>query len=236
LERSRVVYFVNGSISSWRVLFTLGELGLDYAPRRLRVMKEPKDTRAPSFLALNPRGKAPVLVEPDGIVLNESLAILPYLAMRYPLPALVPSPHQPRHLAEVLRLVQEAETFSCAYAPLEQLFVTPPLLASPDLKASIREAREHIAQELIWWNERAHTPFLAGDALSLADCSFYPVLAYLQRRGLSLAEYPQLLRYARDMEARPAARAARPLGWPLGDVGRVNLFALSRPLGGAPHL
>ncbi|HEX2689324.1 MAG TPA: glutathione S-transferase N-terminal domain-containing protein [Kofleriaceae bacterium] len=58
---ARALYLVNGSISSIRVLVALHEKSLPFEPRRLRVMREPRDTRTPAFLALNPRGQAPVL-------------------------------------------------------------------------------------------------------------------------------------------------------------------------------
>jgi len=48
----RALYLVNGSISSIRVLVALHEKGLAFEPRRLRVMREPRDTRTPAFLAL----------------------------------------------------------------------------------------------------------------------------------------------------------------------------------------
>ncbi|WP_437726065.1 glutathione S-transferase family protein [Sorangium sp. So ce861] len=99
MSAQRAVYFVNGSISSWRVLLAVREKGLAFEPRRLRVMREPRETRAPEFLALNPRGQAPVLVEPDGTVVNESLAILTYMEMRYPDPPLLPPPTEPGALA-----------------------------------------------------------------------------------------------------------------------------------------
>ena len=65
-EGGRTLYRVNGSISSWRVELALHEKGLSFEARRLRVMSTPKETRSPAFLAINPRGKAPTLVEPGG--------------------------------------------------------------------------------------------------------------------------------------------------------------------------
>ena len=190
MDGSRVVFWINGSISSWRVLLTAYELGLAFDARRLLIMGAVRQTRSPEFLRLNPRGKAPVLVEPDGTVLNESLAILHFLALRYPEPSLLPSPESPRALARVLALVQESETFANAYEPLEQLFLVSPKQASAELKSSLKEARDAVSQELSWWEARASDVFLAGPGLSLADCAFYPVLAYLQRRGLSLVGHP----------------------------------------------
>ena len=54
----RARYLVNGSISSIRVLIALHEKGLAFEPRRLRVMREPRDTRTPAFLALTKAGMA----------------------------------------------------------------------------------------------------------------------------------------------------------------------------------
>lgn len=48
--------------------------------------------RAPAFLALNPNGAVPVLVD-DGFVLTESVAILTYLCRRFDLPAYPADPH-----------------------------------------------------------------------------------------------------------------------------------------------
>ena len=56
-----------------RCLWMLEELGLPY--RQVRVT----DPRGPAFLALNPMGKVPVLVDGD-FVLTESVAINAYLA------------------------------------------------------------------------------------------------------------------------------------------------------------
>ena len=45
--------------------------------------------REPEFRRLNPFGQVPVL-EDDGVVIYESLAILEYLEERHPAPALLP--------------------------------------------------------------------------------------------------------------------------------------------------
>ena len=67
----RALYYVNGSIPSWRVMLLLRELGVDASLRRLRVMVTPKETQSPEFLAINPKGGTPTLVENDGTVLTE---------------------------------------------------------------------------------------------------------------------------------------------------------------------
>lgn len=53
--------------------------------------------RSPAYLALNPYGRVPTLVE-DDFVLYESTAILDYLEARFPAPALVPADARDRAL------------------------------------------------------------------------------------------------------------------------------------------
>lgn len=67
------------SINVRKVLWTLDELGLDFSREDWGLpLRDPKVTE---FLALNPNGQVPVLVE-NGFVLWESNAILIYLAER----------------------------------------------------------------------------------------------------------------------------------------------------------
>jgi len=76
-----------------RCLWAMEELGLEY--RQVAV----PDTKAKDFLALNPMGKVPVLVDGD-FVLTESVAINAYLGMLTP-NALVPA--DPRKQARVVQ-------------------------------------------------------------------------------------------------------------------------------------
>src|SRR5918993_5079955 len=76
-----------------RTLWMLGELGLnydhkDYLPRA-------PETRTPEFRALNPNGRVPV-IDDDGFVLSESMAINLYLAKRHKSPLY---PSDPRNEA-----------------------------------------------------------------------------------------------------------------------------------------
>ena len=76
-----------------RTLWMLGELGLnydhkDYLPRA-------PETRTPEFRALNPNGRVPV-IDDDGFVLSESMAINFYLAKKHKSPLY---PSDPRNEA-----------------------------------------------------------------------------------------------------------------------------------------
>ena len=62
--------------------------------------------RRESFLALNPAGEVPVLIEPDGVALSDGTAICEFLDETQPDPPLFA--HHPRENAEVRREVRRA--------------------------------------------------------------------------------------------------------------------------------
>lgn len=213
-------------MSSWRVLIALHEKGLLFTSKRLRVMRAEPETRTPEFLALNPRGKTPLLIEPDGTKINESLGILHYLQLRYPEPSLLPLPENHQEYANAIAWIQEAETFACAYEPIEYLFVKKPLDLNDEEKVEIKKALAAINFDLNLWEERASKySFIASESFTLADCSFYPTLAYMMRRGLSLDGFPNLSEYAVRISERSSAKFARPEGWDRS--AKTNLFQLA---------
>src|SRR6202000_1398712 len=66
-----------------KVSIMLEEIGLPYEPHTINIGKN--ETFAPEFLSLNPNGKIPAIIDPDGpggapLGLFESGAILQYLA------------------------------------------------------------------------------------------------------------------------------------------------------------
>ena len=64
---------------------------------------EPVWERRQPFLTLNPAGKVPVLVEPEGTILSDSMAITEFLDEVYPDPPLIGG--TPEERAEIRRLV-----------------------------------------------------------------------------------------------------------------------------------
>ena len=65
---------------AYRALWVAMELGLDY--EHLPIEIGDAGARSPEFLAINPNGRLPVIVD-DGFVLFESLAITLYLAKKH---------------------------------------------------------------------------------------------------------------------------------------------------------
>lgn len=77
------LYLLSGSPYGWRVQLALEFKGLAYRSRFL--IASEGETRTTEFLALNPRGKVPVLRANEDVV-YESLAVMAYLERRYPDP------------------------------------------------------------------------------------------------------------------------------------------------------
>ena len=85
----RALYTFFRSSTSYRVRIALSVKGLDWEPRYISLPK--MQHREAAYLDVNPQGLVPALVEDDGHVLAQSLAILEYLDEAYPEPPILPS-------------------------------------------------------------------------------------------------------------------------------------------------
>ncbi len=90
------------SNNSMRAQLCLDEKGLDYEYVMVDLFKG--EHKQPAFLAINPRGQVPALVDGD-VRIYESVAIVEYLEYRYPEPSLTPG--DPAKMATCLRLIAE---------------------------------------------------------------------------------------------------------------------------------
>src|SRR2546423_3820898 len=93
----RILYHLTLSPSARKVRLVLAEKNLDFTMKLEKVWE-----RRPEFLALNPAGEVPVLIEPDGTVLAGTDAIVEYLDEDYREKILIGI--NPIHRPEVRRL------------------------------------------------------------------------------------------------------------------------------------
>lgn len=193
---SLTVYWGSGSPFAWNVLLTLEYKGLPYASRRLDMGQG--EHKTPEFLALNPRGKVPVLVDGD-VVITESLAIVAYLDAKYPEKSVFGStPLEKARVMEALSSVQSYLEPAAFPIPLTVFFKPWDDAAHAAIRAGIAATTPELARiEALL----AAQPALAGQALSAADFRLYPVLQFFWRSWLVAEKkggVPELAALQRD--------------------------------------
>jgi glutathione S-transferase len=72
----RELYIISGSPPCWTVMLALEIKGLSYEQRRLDNAK--REQKSAAYLAINPRGQVPTLIDGD-VNVSETLAVLAYL-------------------------------------------------------------------------------------------------------------------------------------------------------------
>jgi glutathione S-transferase len=101
------LYYASGSPYAWRAWLALERKGIPYRHKLLSF--DVGHLKTPEYVALNPRQRAPVLVD-DDFALYESAAIVEYVEDRWPNgPALFA--HEPRERAIQRRMVHEADQY-----------------------------------------------------------------------------------------------------------------------------
>lgn len=188
-----------GPTRSIRVRWTLQELGVPFEAETVNLIKG--EHKSPAFLALNPAGKLPVLVDGD-LVLNESVAIAIYLAEKYPEKSLMPK--DPKARADLIRqlffIATELEQPLWRIARNTNVYPEPDRVAA-DIPVARRDFSEMAA---VMEKHMRGREFVAGDRFTVAD----PILAYtLDWANLEelLGDCPALRTYMDRMYARPQA-------------------------------
>ena len=207
-------YFGSGSPFAWKVWLVLEHKGIPYTPKRLSF--DADETRTPEFLALNPRGRVPTIVD-DGFALYESTAICEYLEEQYPQKQLLPKDAKGRAL--VRRLVGEADDslYKLESDLMDEVLYRP--AAERDQK-QIDDAKAKLREELAYWRDYLKGDFFAG-SLSLADFAIYPYLRMSVRveervagLGLKREELPaNLAAWLKRIEALPYFERTIPPHW-----------------------
>jgi GSH-dependent disulfide-bond oxidoreductase len=187
-------------------MILMEELGAKYDLRFVDFATS--EQKSPAFLKLNPNGKIPVLVDPDGPtgsehVVFESAAILIYLAEKFASP-LWPSDPVARSVCLQWLMFQMAS-------------VGPMMGQAGYFLRSAPEPQPHAVERFqsevrrifgVLETRLATTEYLAGD-YSIADIATYPwVFAGSPFVGLELDPYPAIQRWVERINVRPAVARA----------------------------
>jgi glutathione S-transferase len=184
-----------------RVLWMTGELGIPYEHKDW--LPRAPETRTPEFHALNPNYRVPV-IDDDGFVLSESMAINMYLAKKHVSPLY---PEDPRHEAlawqwslwETDRLDRQIVNYVRHTSALPEAERKPEVAA-----AAFREVAP--AMDVL---ETALTQsqWLAGPAFSVADLNVAGAL--YRALTIDISKWPHVDAWLKRCWDRPAAKKAR---------------------------
>jgi glutathione S-transferase len=214
------VFWGSGSPYAWRVLLALEYKRLPYNSHLLQFSKQ--EHKSHEMLALNPRGRVPVLKDGD-YVCFESLAILYYLDLKYPQPPIFG--RTPEEAGVIMRVI-------CEY----QAYIEPQLSAiaravfnhEGDLAGDeVTSAMHAVANEARTIEGRlSKGDWVVGEACSAVDMVIFPGIQLLKRalerpeaRALSSrfmpveVNYPALGRWLERMASLPGYERTYPPHW-----------------------
>ena len=183
-----------------RVFWVCEEMGVPYETSPV--------TFPPSaeYLALNPLGSVPFLQD-DGVAINESIAMMLYVAQRYGPTPLLPANDDP-NLAAVLQLTVFSEaSLGGMMNPMMAAHFGAPAEHKDNWSVRMMQGR---AKQFIGYVEEklGDRAFLVGDDLTLADIALSTTLGIW--KGALNGEIPDRLVAWRDrLAARPAHQRAQ---------------------------
>jgi glutathione S-transferase len=184
---------------SIRARWALQELDVEFEPITVNLLEG--NNRSPEYLKINPAGKLPALVD-DDFVLTESVAIVVYLAEKYPHRQLLPS--DPRLRAHLNRwmLFTVTELEQPLWRIARHTFLYPEAQRIPGDVDIARGEFKQMAAVLETYMQRRE--FLVGEHVSVGDFILAYTLDWASEERL-LNDSPSLLAYMKQMYARPKA-------------------------------
>jgi maleylacetoacetate isomerase len=202
-----ILYDYYRSSACYRVRIALNLKGVDYEKRPVNLLES--EQKSDEYRAVNPQGLVPML-EIDGHRLTQSLAIINYLDIRYPVPPLIPA-----CAPERAHVVAMALSVACDIHPLNNLRVLK------YLKNELGRSQEEVDRWYAHWIEEGFPAleamarpkagkFLFGDVPTGADVCLVPQMYNARRYKVPLDEYPTLLRAEENANRLEAFAAAHP--------------------------
>ena len=180
-----------------KVSILLEELGLPYKVHAVDISKD--EQFKPEFLKISPNNRIPAIVDHDnGLALFESGAIMLYLAEKTG--KLLPKDAKGRWHAVQWLMWQMG-----GVGPMlgqEHRFVRYNAGKAP--YAEERSLKEAARLYGVLDRRLAEAPFVAGE-YSIADIAIWPWISRFEWQQVDLKTYPNVLRWYREIAARPAA-------------------------------
>jgi glutathione S-transferase len=173
----------------------------------------PFNTLSPEFLRVSPAGAIPVM-EDDGFILSESIAINFHIANRFGGPV---APSGPSEHSRMLQWAFYGVSVVEETALSIQMTHTGGKSATREGMAKLSEAKQKLRRPFAALNGAlGDQGYLVGGRFTVADINMAEMVRYAQMEPAFLAEFPALDAWLKACQARPAfqdmwaKRAAEP--------------------------
>jgi GST-like protein len=188
--------YTSASPNGYKVTICLEELGLPYTLHPIDLVA--REQKLPAFLAMNPNGRIPVLVD-DGFAVFESGAILIYLAEKAG--KLIPS--DPARRSVMLQwLMFQVSAIGPMMGQANVFYRYLPEKIDLAIKRYQNEGRRLFE---VLETRLGQVEWLA-DEYSIADIATWSWVRYHEWSGIRIDGLPQLHRWMDAMAARPACQ------------------------------
>ena len=197
------IYGISSS-RALRSLWAIEETGIDYEHVQTSFRG---DSKTDEYLAVNPNGRVPALVDGD-LKLFESMAINLYLTKTYA-PALYPD-----DAVDQARANQWSVWGISEIEPLQMQIVVQKFFMPEDKRdqSVIDSAGKGLQRPLAVLDAAlADSPYLLGDEFSVADLNVAAVMLLLEMAGFDLSNHANVTDWLGRCYARPALERARAL-------------------------
>ena len=186
--------------NGYKISIALEELAVPYVLRFVNINRA--DQFKPEFLAISPNNRIPAIVDPEGpvgrpISVFESGAILPYLGRKFG--RLYPVEERARVVVDEWLVWQVANV-----GPVFGHYNHFNSYANEKVPYAITRFGDEAHRLFRVLDERLRgRDFVAGD-YSIADIALFPWMRNWTRRGIDIAEFPDVKRWHDAIDARPA--------------------------------
>ncbi len=199
-----LIQFYGDSISGncYKLQLACAELDIDYVWHEVDILAG--GARDEAMLQLNPNGKVPLAVLPDGRVLTESNAILSYLAADSALRGV------DRYTEALILQWMFFEQYSHEPYIATSRFIMRYLGSPEDRLADLAAKKPGGYKALdIMEQQLGANSFIAGDVFSIADIALYAYTHVANEGGFDLGGYPRIEQWLANVASRPRHVAMR---------------------------
>lgn len=193
-----------GTPNGLKITIALEEMGLDYQIIPINILAN--DQFQPDFLSISPNNKIPAIVDQDGphhqsISIFESGAILQYLGRKT-------GQFYPKDEVQRMQVEQWLMWQMSGFGPM--------LGQNHHFSRFAPERIPYATHRYVEETKRLYTvlnkqligqDYVAGE-YSIADMAIFPWILRYEWQGIDLADYPEVQKYMRRIQARPAVHKA----------------------------